>query len=421
MKDGKDRTPPGDRQGRSWDRVWSIGLVLGLLVSACSAPAPTQEVTSTSATTGLPLTTAVSPATSVVAVEHLPTQTVIVRPDPDPPASGRAPEDGEQGIVVAALGGMPYAGVPGGEVIGIAREGLVFGVEERSGDWFGLRDQCDSRIWAASDGLAFTPRNTFGEPGRLAMEDAVVVVDPGHGGPNTGATGNSGLAEPAVNLDIARRVRDLLSVPHSIDWETGEVGAGNSVPPVKVVWVTRVEGPPGADIDSGLTYRATLATMAGAHALVSIHNNADPDGSFVGPGSEAFYQIADQQSRRLAGLIVEEFRRGFAVFDIDWVGDTDAGAKYRLRSDGIRDYYGLLRGSGVPSVIAEGAFISNPDEEDLLATPEFRQAYALAVYRALVRFLTTEDPGSGFTEPYPRTLQAGSGAPGPGCVVPQQP
>ena len=114
-------------------------------------------------------------------------------------------------------------------------------------------------------------------------------------------------------------------------------------------------------------------------------------------------------------------RRGFADFDVAWVGDTDAGAKYRLRADGASDYYGLLRGSGVPSVIAEGAFISNRDEEQLLGTAEFRQAYARAVYRSLVRFLTTQDEGSGFTEPYPRTLPAGSGAPGQDCVVPQQP
>ncbi len=322
---------------------------------------------------------------------------------------------------MAALGGMPYSSEPGSPTAGVARQGLVFGVEERSGDWFGLLDQCNTRLWAFSGGLAFVPRKESGEPGRLQMDEAVVVIDPGHGGPNTGATGSAGLEEPTVNLDIARRTRDLLSEPRSIDWQTGLVLEGDTIPAVGTVWLTRVEGPPGADIDSGLHYRATLATTAGADALVSIHNNADPDGPFEGPGSEVFYQIADEASRRLAGLLVEEFRRGFAVFDVDWAADTDAGAKYRLRSDGIRDYYGLLRRSGVPSVIAEGAFISNPEEEDLLATPEFRQAYAEAVYRALVRFLTTQDPGSGFTEPYPRTLPAGSGAPAPECVVPQQP
>ena len=72
-------------------------------------------------------------------------------------------------------------------------------------------------------------------------------------------------------------------------------------------------------------------------------------------------------------------------------------------------------------MIAEGAFISNPDEEALLRTTEFRQAYADAVYRALVRFITTSDTGSGFTEPYPRTVPAGSGAPAGGCEVPAQP
>jgi N-acetylmuramoyl-L-alanine amidase len=343
------------------------------------------------------------------------------RADPQAPSADVAPPDGTQGVAIAAAGGMAYAAEAGGEPLGTAYEGLVFGVEERDGDWLGLRDQCDHRIWAPVDQVQFTPRNTAGTPSAMSFDQAVLVIDPGHGGANLGATGPTGLQEPVVNLDIARRIRDLLERSNTVNWGSGLVTPGPDIPPAGRVWVTRVEGPPGADVDSGLTYRATLATMAGAHALVSVHNNADPDGLFAGPGSEAFYQIADPESRRLAGLVVEEFRRGFTSFDVAWVGDTDAGAKYRLRSDGTSDYYGLLRGAGIPSVIAEGAFISSPAEEALLRTAEFRQAYADAVYRALVRFITTADAGSGFTEPYPRTVPAGSGAPAGTCRVAAQP
>jgi N-acetylmuramoyl-L-alanine amidase len=45
----------------------------------------------------------------------------------------------------------------------------------------------------------------------------------------------------------------------------------------------------------------------------------------------------------------------------------------------------------VPAVIVEGAYISNPSEEALIITDSFRQAYAEGVYRALVRFVTTDD------------------------------
>jgi hypothetical protein len=129
----------------------------------------------------------------------------------------------------------------------------------------------------------------------------------------------------------------------------------------------------------------------------------------------------DAASKRLGGLLVEEMRRSFAAFDVVWMGDTDAGAKYRVQEDGQTDYYGILRRALVPSVIAEGAFISSAPEEALLATAEFRQAYAEAIYRALVRFVTTDDPGSGFTTPYLRTTPVGSGDARPTCRVPAQP
>ncbi len=186
------------------------------------------------------------------------------------------------------------------------------------------------------------------------------------------------------------------------------------------VWVTRTEGPPGADYEAGLLFRAALAGSAGASALIAIHNNASPDGPFEGPGSETFYMFKDPDSRRLGGLLVEEMRRSFGAFDTPWAGDRDAGAKYRLQEDGETDYYGILRRALVPSVISEGAFISSESEEALLATAEFRQAYAEAIYRALVRFVTTDDPGSGFTTPYVRTTDVGSGDARPSCQIPAQ-
>jgi N-acetylmuramoyl-L-alanine amidase len=321
-----------------------------------------------------------------------------------------------------AAGGADLSEERAGAPFVTAHEGLVMAVEDREGDWFLLRTMCDTQAWAIGSQLEFIPsarRIQVGEG--TSFGDAVVVLDPGHGGFNRGAQGPTGLREEVVNLDIARRARDLLASPHFVDWETGIVYSGSDIPPVGRVWVTRTEGPPGADYEAGLLFRATLAGSAGASALISIHNNASPDGPFEGPGSETFYMFKDPESRRLGGLLVEEMRRSFGVFDIVWAGDRDAGAKYRLQEDGETDYYGILRRALVPSVISEGAFISSEAEEALLATPEFRQAYAEAIYRALVRFVTTDDPGSGFTTPYLRTTDVGSGDARPTCQIPAQP
>ncbi len=384
-------------------------------------------------TTAAPPTTPAPPATAAPTTTPPPTSsttttTVVLPPspgpEPPPPEPGEPLPAGSTGVALVGAGGAGLAAAVGGEPYLRAREGLVFPVEGRTGDWLRILTNCHDGAWVSGSEVRFTPTRPPPPPAGPGFDltAAVVVIDPGHGGDNTGAIGPGGLVEKHVNLDIARRARDLLVDGRDVDWATGAVTPGTAYPPFGTVWLTRAEGPPGADIDTGLTFRAHLANLARADALVSIHNNASPDGPFDGPGSEAFYRVADAESRRLAGIMVEELRLSLGRFTADWVGDTDAGAKYRTRlDDPSRDYYGLLRAAAVPTVLAEGAFISNPSEEALLATAAFRQAYAEAVYRALVRFLTTDDPGSGYTEPYRREVPAGSGAPRPTCHVPEQP
>jgi N-acetylmuramoyl-L-alanine amidase len=248
-------------------------------------------------------------------------------------------------------------------------------------------------------------------------------VDPGHGGPwNTGAASPSGLAEKNVNLDIARRVRDLLSEPRSVDWSTGEILNGNDIPEAGWVILTRTGEGADADHEAGLFYRSYLANAANAHAMVAIHNNAGWEVRLESPGSDVYYQSQIPESRRFARIMVEELLRSFAPFEADWVGAVETGAKSRLSPrEGNPQYYGILRRSEMPTVITEGVYLSNQSEADLLATAEFRQAYADAVYRALVRFLTTDDTGDGGdSDPVVWYGDAGSGDARPDCVIPSQ-
>ena len=134
--------------------------------------------------------------------------------------------------------------------------------------------------------------------------------------------------------------------------------------------------------------------------------------------SETYFQLASPDSKRAAGLVYEELVDAFAAYDVAWVADRDAGAKYRRRADGS-DYYGILhRTAGVPAVLSEAAFISNAPEEALLADPAFQAVEAQALTDAIVRYVSTTDPGSGFVEPYPRTEPAGPGGGATGCEDP---
>ncbi len=231
-----------------------------------------------------------------------------------------------------------------------------------------------------------------GEPGRWVVRTpcadeatvdgsplygANVVIDPGHGGSETGAIGPSGLTEAELNLDIAHRAAVLLS----------DRGAD--------VVMTR-----NSDVRVTLQTRAEIATALAPTAFVSIHHNAAPPSTSASPGNEVYHQVASTESRRLAGLVWEEEQRELARFGTTWGASDHVGALARTSARTGDDYYGVLRRShGVPSVLSEAAYISQPAEEALLRTDEFRQAEARAIADAVTRFVTTEDPGSGFLAP----------------------
>jgi N-acetylmuramoyl-L-alanine amidase len=245
------------------------------------------------------------------------------------------------------------------------------------------------------DGVAHTPCNNEVSPVGTPILGANVVIDPGHGGKEPGAVGPTGLVEKDVNLDISLDVQQLLEAE----------GAH--------VVVTRP-----SDYYSTIQNRAEIALALHPQVFLSIHHNAEPDGASDGPGDETYYQIASPESKRLAGLLWEEITAAFTPYNIAWAADTDHGAKYRPSSSG-GDYYGILRrGAGITTVLSEAAFISNPPEEALLRDPAFKHAEAVAVTKAITRFLATPDPGSGFVEPYPRTEPAGGGGGPAGCVDP---
>lgn len=225
---------------------------------------------------------------------------------------------------------------------------------------------------------------------------AHVVLDPGHGGSEPGAVGPSGLREADLNLDIARRVRSLLEAE----------GA--------TVVLTR-----DADVRVTLATRAAIAKTMSPIAFLSIHHNAAPVGKAQVPGSELYHQLADPESRRLAGLLWEEMQQQLAPFGTDWAIGDDPGARARRSLRTGDDYYGILRhAQGVTSVLSEAAYLSNPAEDALLRTEQFRDAEARAIADGVLRLVRSQDPGSGFKPVEEVAVHAGGGGGSDGCTDP---
>ena len=261
--------------------------------------------------------------------------------------------------------------------------GIVVPVISRAGDGWTVRTPCNATA-------------TVNQARARSTGSPVIVLDPGHGGAEPGAVSPSGLAEKGINLEVARHAQAALR----------EAGVATIL--------TRT-----GDYEVTLPTRSEIARSVDPKAFVSIHHNAEPDGPRDGPGAETYYQIGSADSKRLAGLVYEEVVKAMSQYKVAWVADRDAGAKYRPGSNG--DYYAMLRQPGkVVSVLAELAFISNPAEAELIARPEVQKVEGNAVAKGIIRYLTTKDPGSGFTEPYPRVdPPGGPGGPGRPCRDPQ--
>ncbi|HTJ77151.1 MAG TPA: N-acetylmuramoyl-L-alanine amidase [Acidimicrobiales bacterium] len=288
---------------------------------------------------------------------------------PDRAAIGRAETSTSPSTPTSTVAAAPDTTVPppptGPATALISPSGIVVPVVSTAGDSSVVRTPCNA--------TATLKRGTpVGAP--------AVVLDPGHGGAEAGAVSPAGLAESGINLAVARQAQAALEAQGF------------------ATLLTRT-----GDYELTLPTRSEIARDVNPRAFVSVHHNADPDGPHDGPGSETYYQIGSADSKRLAGLIYEEVVKALSAYNVAWVGDRDAGAKYRPSTTGPGDYYAMLRQPGkVVSVIAELAFVSNPAEAELVSRPDVQKVEGQALARGIVRYLTTADPGSGFTTPYPR-------------------
>lgn len=184
------------------------------------------------------------------------------------------------------------------------------------------------------------------------MNGLLVAIDPGHGAPDPGAVGATGLREADVTLWVARQLRrELLQR----NWRTplltreGEAWPGAGGQPFSV----------GAD----LRKRVNTANASRADLFISLHCNAAarPEAH----GTETWYFDGSTRGRRLAAVLQEALIRELCL--------ANRGIKP------TRELY-LLKHTVMPAALVEIAFLGNPAEEELLRDQSWlaRAARALA-------------------------------------------
>ena len=187
------------------------------------------------------------------------------------------------------------------------------------------------------------------------LEGRRIVIDPGHGGSDSGAHGPNGLMEKDATLAISRNVADILRNSGAIVTMTRDTDVD-------------VYGPLASDHDE-LQARVDVANADSRNEiLVSIHCDAFTLPTAHGTGS--FYYAPSFRGKLLAECIHDEI--------VEATGLSDRGAR-------TARFY-VLRNSDMPAALIETAFISNHQEELLLGDADFQYRMAMAICRGINRY-----------------------------------
>ena len=232
---------------------------------------------------------------------------------------------------------------------------------------------------------------------RAGMRPLVIAIDPGHGGQDPGAIGPTGKQEKNVTLAIGRELARQI----------------NATPGLKA-YMTR-----DTDVFIPLPMRPKLARAAKADMFISIHadsaENRSATGSSVfvlstkGASSQRARWLADKENaadlvggvrlqktdNTLASVLIDLAQSGHMKASEDVAGRVlnrlgRVGDNHKSEIE--RANFAVLRTSDMPAMLVETAFISNPDEERRLTSPDYQRQLAAAVLGGVNDYFTRQPP-----------------------------
>jgi N-acetylmuramoyl-L-alanine amidase len=222
---------------------------------------------------------------------------------------------------------------------------------------------------------------------QLGLKVRRVIIDPGHGGHDTGAIGKTGTREKDVTLAISQKLADELK-------ERG----------LEVI-LTRDE-----DRYVRLESRAQFANESRGDLFISIHCNSALNSKLHGVETYTLNISADRYSIRLAARENASTEKGISDLQFilaDLATKANTGESTRLASQvqkslvsqlsrdftGVKDlgtkealFYVLL-GVKMPAILVETAFLSNAQEEERLTSEEYQDSVAQAIAQGVEDFL----------------------------------
>lgn len=184
------------------------------------------------------------------------------------------------------------------------------------------------------------------------LQDKIIFLDPGHGGWDPGAIGPNGTREKDNTLAIAVLLKEKLEAN------------GATVIMSRMADQALCED---CSKREELGQRVSLANDTDADIFISIHNDSFSNGRSSGTTT---FHYGDEKSIDLATAIQTSL--------VHELGTKDRGIRFA-------SFY-VLRYTSMPAVLIEAAFISNPEEELLLASCDGREKIADSIYCGIVRY-----------------------------------
>ncbi|MBN2910762.1 N-acetylmuramoyl-L-alanine amidase [Polycladomyces sp. WAk] len=182
-----------------------------------------------------------------------------------------------------------------------------------------------------------------------------ICLDPGHGGPDSGAVSKSGLREADVALNLAEKVSGALGQYEGVA-VTFTRDRNNS---------KNYPAPP-----QGLYKRVDIANQSGADLFLSLHNNCGG-----GSGFESYaMKGAPSRTLQIQKVITDSVLAFLKGYGIGAHGDA-----VKNDTEGAHSRIYVLRATKMPAVLLENLFIDNPNEERLLRDGKFLDGLAQAI------------------------------------------
>ncbi len=192
-------------------------------------------------------------------------------------------------------------------------------------------------------------------------QNITVVLDAGHGGIDGGVTGvNTGVKESEINLDIVKKLQVYLEQAGINVVLTRKTDAG--------LYGLAVKGFKKRDMQK----RKEIIERAAPAVMVSVHQNSYPRSARR--GAQLFYRAGSAEGETLANNIQSEL--------------NNMPECVQKSTPLTGDYY-MLDCTDYTSVICECGFLSNPADEALLVTDEYRDKIAAAVYKGILSYLSS--------------------------------